>query len=122
MTRVLSMMLAVCALASAPARAVPAGVVVTRGGSYYPADAERALQALTVPRGAELLHVNLDWWGHSVTSVQRRTDGKRLFGGVIVPYGSSMSVPRVPELDAGTYDFFCSNHPSMQGVLVVVDA
>jgi spore coat protein A len=73
---------------------------------------------VTISQDGQLSVVNLDSIDHTVTSVAIDDQGEPLFD-VIVPPGSTVSVPAASTLAAGTYAFYCRFHPNMQGQLVV---
>lgn len=79
---------------------------------YVPAD-------VTIEEGESLTYVNLDAAPHDVTSRDGDADDEPLFASPTITTGTA-GVEGVELLAAGTYDFFCTIHPEMQGTLTVI--
>ena len=120
--RLFSAALGICFLIPATAHAdTPIDVyAITRAAYAGPSTSEWVTPYVVVPKGANLYLTNLNVWGHTMYSVLNgRND--RLFWSEEVPFGKSTIVYGVPALAAGSYAFFCINHPDMKGTLVVID-
>jgi FtsP/CotA-like multicopper oxidase with cupredoxin domain len=94
--------------------ALTGAVVVGPGGAvtgYY-------TKVVVVTQGSSLTFVNLDELAHTVTSVARDAHGTPLFNGNALP-GKTSTIDGVDKLAPGTYPFYCSFHPNMQGTLIV---
>ena len=63
--------------------------------------------------------LNADSAFHDVTSTARDTEGNAVFKSTTVGLGTKVAVNGVETLAAGTYPFYCSVHPNMQGNLTV---
>lgn len=75
---------------------------------------------ITLAQGGTLSAVNQDAIEHTVTSQDKDGSGRPLFDTFVDP-GSTVSIPGVSRLAAGTYRFHCTFHPqTMQGKLVIV--
>jgi spore coat protein A len=103
-------------LGGTPTAAAPltGAVVVGPGGAvtgYY-------TKVVVVTQGSTLSFVNLDELAHTVTSVARDGTGAPLFNGNALP-GKTATIDGVDKLAPGTYPFYCSFHPNMQGTLIV---
>ena len=119
-----------------PARAVPGSVVITTGSTYYPGDDCVPASGPCVPapplvlaRGTQLTYVNLEasTFAHTVTSSAKRFirfGGRRiarpLFDSGAIGVGKSGDVRGISSLKPGTYHFYCTIHPLMQGTLTIV--
>lgn len=120
-----ALLVAAIAAGSVPASATAGGFVVTINSSgYQPGDRGALVSTLQVPAGSELLYVNLDplpAGSHTITSVAKKPNSTlRLFDTGTVEFGEQVSVPTIPTLAPGTYDFFCSAHPGMLGRLTII--
>ena len=118
-------------LAGAAAMAVPAvaqplpdGAVQVVAGPQAPATGF-ATQKVFSTVGSALTLTNLDTTTHDVTSRATKTvivKGKKrqrpLFSGG-VNGGGTVTIAATKSLKPGTYDFLCSLHPGMTGVLTV---
>jgi glucose/arabinose dehydrogenase/plastocyanin len=74
--------------------------------------------SVTLTKGAKLTFANLDAVAHNVASVDLDKDGQRLFASSNVATGTT-AVEGTQNLDAGSYKFLCTVHPSMTGTLDV---
>lgn len=101
----------------APARAY----VFTRASAYAVGPGELVTPAIVLPRATGLTLVNLRLAGHSITSdLWSVPDEVRLFSSDVIPFGETAEVRGVEALEPDTYGFFCSNHHTMRGQLIVV--
>lgn len=98
-------MIAVAGLASAVSAAAPVGNVVIREFRFEP-------QSLTVAAGATVIWTNRDDDPHTVTSA----DDPKLLGSPPLDTGETF---RFRFDKPGTYRYFCSIHPHMQGTIIV---
>src|SRR3954449_4622884 len=89
-------------------------VVVGPGGATVGYDTK----VVVITQGSPLTFVNLDELAHTVTSVAKDGTGSPLFNGNALP-GTTSDIAGADKLAPGTYPFFCSFHPNMQGTLVV---
>ena len=118
-------------LAGATAMAIPAvaqplpdGAVQVLAGPQAPATGYLTQKVFSTA-GSALTFTNLDTTTHDVTSRATKTvvvKGKKrqrpLFTGG-ANGGGSITIGSTKDLKPGTYDFFCSLHPGMTGVLTV---
>lgn len=104
---------------AAPGQATGRAYAISRGASYA-TGSELLAPALVIPRGTELVFLNLHVWGHNITSDAWRTPSVRLFRSDVVPFRGEATVRGADALEPGTYGFFCSNHVSMRGSLTIV--
>lgn len=119
--RIAVLAVALAALAAAaPSHGLVRGYAVTRGSGYGNGDSELIAPTLVLPRGAELVFVNLHLWGHSIYSDAWKAPNVRLFNSDVIPFRGTSAVRGVPDLSPGSYGFFCSNHTGMRGTLVIV--
>jgi len=94
---------------------VTADITIAVGSSNPATAMPFAPTNLTVKAGANVTWVNRDPATHTVTSTSVPT-GASSFDSGNLPYGITFSVKlTVP----GTYHYFCSIHPSMQGTILV---
>lgn len=123
MHRALSILFALAAAAgpwASPAAEPPPGVITVAVYTYLPGDAEVPEAPLVIEQGARLLFTSADNLGsHSIVSEALRPDATPLFEAEQIGPGQASDVKGVPGLWPGTYRFYCSNHPDMQGVLTV---
>ena len=77
---------------------------------------------LTIDQGERVTFQNNDVEAHDVTSKGMAADGSRLFKTPFVSGGQSAQVAGAEFLTAGSYGFFCSIHPQMEGTLTVTTA
>lgn len=92
------------------------GAIVVAGGG---ASAGYTTRIAVVTQGSPVEFVNLDQIPHTVTSVARDSDGKPLFNTSALGGGNRVTVAGVEKLAPGSYAFYCSFHPNMQGTLIV---
>ena len=74
---------------------------------------------VTMDQGERLVFHNGDTVTHDVTATQKGPDGKPLFATPPVDGGKEAFVEGSQYLTAGHYDFICSIHPNMKGMLHV---
>jgi plastocyanin len=78
-------------------------------------------RSVDINEGDTLLFANTDPFsgkGHTVT--HHAAPGETpLFDSGVVPFGSTLSVPGISELDVGEYLITCQVHPIMRGFLFV---
>ena len=74
---------------------------------------------ITMDQGERLVFHNGDTVTHDVTATQQGPDGKPLFATPPVDGGKEAFVEGSQYLTAGHYDFICSIHPNMKGMLHV---
>jgi hypothetical protein len=134
--RFLALLAALSLAAALSARAAPGGVVITTGSTYYPGDdcvrpGGPCIPAppLVLERGTQLTYVNLETstFAHTVTSFTKRVirfpGGRRisrpLFDSGAIGIGKSGDVRGISSLKPGTYHFYCTIHPLMQGTLTI---
>src|SRR3954462_12751982 len=89
-------------------------VVVGPGGAVVGYDTK----VVVITQGMPLTFVNLDELAHTVTSGATDANGLPLFSGNALP-GKTSTVAGADKLAPGTYTFYCSFHPNMQGTLIV---
>lgn len=95
-------------------------VITAAAYLYLPGDSEVPELTLTVRRGGRLLFAPADTLGnHSIVSVDMHPDATPLFWAEQIGPGQTRDVTGVPGLGPGTYQFYCSNHPDMDGWLTV---
>ncbi|HET7529763.1 MAG TPA: multicopper oxidase domain-containing protein [Mycobacteriales bacterium] len=75
-------------------------------------------KVVVITQGMPLTFVNLDELAHTVTSVAKDASGAPLFNGNALP-GTTSTIRGADKLAPGTYSFYCSFHPNMQGTLIV---
>jgi plastocyanin len=112
--------LALCGLAAAAGglgALVPAALAdeqVTAAAPY-----RFTTPAVTIDQGERLTFRNTDVAGHDVTARLSGPDGKPLFATPLIANGETAFVEGSQYLTTGRYEFLCSVHPSMTGVLNV---
>src|SRR3954467_9576859 len=89
-------------------------VVVGPGGAVTGYDTK----VVVITQGMPLAFINLDELAHTVTAVAKDANGLPLFSGNALP-GKTSTVVGADKLAPGTYTFYCSFHPNMQGTLIV---
>ena len=105
-------------LASLASLAVPSSayaannVVVTAAFRYVP-------QNVSVAQGDTLTYVNADVAPHDVMAVDTGPDNLPIFYSDVTSTGGQSDVRFVSSLAPGSYDFYCSVHPTMTGTLTV---
>jgi plastocyanin len=77
---------------------------------------------VTMDQGERLTFQNLDVVGHDVNSNRLGPDGRRLFRTPVIGPGNETFVEGSQYLTAGSYGFYCSLHPEMEGTLNVTGA
>lgn len=78
---------------------------------------------VVVPQGGTVSFVQADALDrHDLVSLWAGPDRKPLFstGPGLIDFGQVVDVSGVPALRAGTYPFYCTEHPRMYGQLIVV--
>jgi polyvinyl alcohol dehydrogenase (cytochrome) len=78
-----------------------------------------ATPAMVMSQGSGLTFQNLDSAIHDVTARSAGDDGLPLFRSKRIGTGQAAPVAGADKLEPGTYEFFCSVHPSMTGQLQV---
>jgi plastocyanin len=103
------------AVLAAPATALADETIVATTGTRY------AAADYTIDQGEPLNFRNDDLSGpsHDVVSTANGEVKGRLFASEIIEGGKTAFVEGSQYLTTGSYDFFCSIHPSMQGKLNV---
>lgn len=114
MRRAVALAAAVAALAAAPALA-DEQVVAGPGQRYL-------TTTVTIDQGQRLSFANRDVTSHDVTARTNAPDGRPLFSTPTVGSGGQAPVEGTQYLTTGSYEFFCSIHPGMQGTLNVTSA
>ncbi|MFN2615736.1 MAG: plastocyanin/azurin family copper-binding protein [Thermoleophilaceae bacterium] len=107
--------LAAAALASAPAASADDVIHAAPTLRYSPS-------RVTIDQGEKVVFENDDSVEHNVVSADYAPDGSRLFRSDTIGGGLSTSVSGTEYLTTGDYDFFCSLHRGMRGVLSVTGA
>ena len=74
---------------------------------------------VTMDQGERLTFHNGDTVAHDVTATQKASDGKPLFSTDTTDAGKETLVNGSQYLTAGHYEFICSIHPNMKGMLHV---
>lgn len=74
---------------------------------------------MSIQKGGKLYFRNQDTAAHDVTGQQKGTNGQPLFRSSRPPANRIAEVKGADKLGPGTYDFYCSVHPSMIGTLRV---
>lgn len=119
---------------TAPAPATPAARVASFGYTYYPGDAKLGDGTLTVSVGQDIRYTNLEiapGGAHSMTARDTTTvtlpdgtvlPGVPVFDTDVLNFNQSDTVAWLPgEMTPGRYEFYCTIHPSMAGVLLVTE-
>jgi plastocyanin len=104
--------LTVACLAAAPAASADQRIVAAPVQQY-------ATPNVTMSQGEPLFFRNLDLSQHDVVPHQTGPDGNPLFTTPLSGAGAEAAVEGARSLTTGRYEFFCSIHPNMQGVLTV---
>ena len=99
------------AMAVAPAVAAP-NVVAAASGLYAPSE-------VVVVAGTALTFVNADAVAHDVTAIENDANGDPVFASETIFRGTA-AVEGVADLAPNTYDFYCTVHTEMRGLLTVV--
>jgi len=118
------MLLALSGVVPAHAADPTPGVITVAAFLYLPGDTEVPELPLVVEQGASLTFTSADTVGgfHSIVSEDLRADATPLFWAGQIGPGQVSEVNGVPGLEPGTYRFYCSNHPDMNGLLAVAPA
>jgi plastocyanin len=96
-----------------PAAASAAERIVASPQSTY------STPSVAIEEGEALSFLNLDVLNHDVTARDDDAKGNPLFTTPLIGPGQEVPVEGADQLGAGTYDFFCSVHPNMEGTLTV---
>jgi plastocyanin len=109
------LLIGLLAALAAPATAFADETIVATAGTRYAAD------AYAIDQGERLDFRNDDLSGpkHDVVSTANGDVNGRLFASDIIEGGKSAFVEGSQYLTTGSYEFFCSIHPSMKGKLNV---
>jgi plastocyanin len=94
-----------------------------------PAHADKQIEAgvgqryttpsVTMDQGERVTFVNRDVERHDAVAKDKGPDGRPLFGSRLANPGETVPVERAEFLGAGSYAFYCTIHPQMQGTLNV---
>jgi plastocyanin len=96
---------------AAPARAAERIVAVPQ--SRY------ATTNVAIDQGEPLTFLNLDALSHDVTARDKGADGGPLFSTPLIGTGREVPVAGAESLGPGSYGFYCTVHPNMEGTLTV---
>lgn len=77
---------------------------------------------VTIDQGESVTFVNADAVEHDVLARDKGPDGKALFRSELIGFAQSTTVEGTEYLVTGSYAFFCSIHPQMEGTLNVSSA
>lgn len=104
----------------------PDSHVTTVGFTYVPGNTKGFVPPLVVSEGGRLLYTNAEivLAPHSVTDEGCEDVLDTLpcrFDSGIQGVGKTVEVEGVPDLQPGTYPFFCEVHDWMRGTLVVIE-
>lgn len=77
---------------------------------------------VTIDQGEGVLFTNTDVADHDVLARDPGPDGKPLFRSELIGFGRTGPVEGTEYLATGSYGFFCSIHPQMEGTLNVSSA
>lgn len=69
---------------------------------------------IVVASGSSVVFANEDMGAHTVAT---RDDQAIFFESEVLPSGTAYTTPALDE--PGTYDYFCTLHPTMQGTIIV---
>jgi plastocyanin len=103
----------VLALAGPVAGAAAAERIVAIPQSTY------ATSNVAIDQGEPLTFLNLDVLNHDVTARGKDSDGNPLFATPLIGPGQEVPVAGAEKLSPGSYAFFCTIHPNMEGTLDV---
>jgi plastocyanin len=106
------------ALVIAPAAHAQTAIVAGPGA----ASTSYLTPSVTMDQGEALTFYSFDAQAHDVTAKDKGADGKPLFMTPLIGAGDEAMVEGSQYLTAGSYDFFCSIHPNMEGTLTVTSA
>lgn len=110
------------------ALAAVAGLVAATGPVSGALAAERvvaipqstyATQSVAIDQGEPLTFLNLDALNHDVTARGKDANGDPLFSTPLIGPAQEVPVADAEKLGPGSYAFFCSVHPNMEGTLLV---
>lgn len=98
-----------------------ASVAFTAAFQYFPGDNDLPPPAseLHVEEGGTLTYWNLDPIDHSLTELDPPGGLTRFDSGLVAVQDGPVEVAGVPALSPGTYSFYCLDHSSMLGTLIV---
>jgi plastocyanin len=108
-------LLATLALAAAPAAQADERIVAGFGNTYL-------TPMVTIDQGERTTFLNTDLSRHDVVARQNGPDRKPLFASELASTGQEVPVNGAQSLVTGSYRFFCSIHPFMEGTLNVSSA
>jgi plastocyanin len=74
---------------------------------------------VAIDQGEPLTFLNLDALNHDVTARGKDSSGDPLFSTPLIGPGQEVPVAGADALSPGSYAFFCSVHPNMEGTLTV---
>jgi plastocyanin len=107
-------------LPAAAADTAPTSMVVATAAHYLPGDRLVPVPMLAVVQGTTVQFANADFTPHSLVSIERDSYNEPIFDSGMLYFGQTAPVAGVERLAPGTYDFYCSAHPtSMRGTLIV---
>jgi plastocyanin len=113
---------------AAVALAALAGALLLAGPAAGAFGAERvvaipqstyATTSVAIDQGEPLTFLNLDALNHDVTARGKDASGNPLFSTPLIGPGQEVPVDGADSLSPGTYAFFCTVHPNMEGTLSV---
>jgi plastocyanin len=94
----------------------PGTSVVAGPGAY---GSTYATPVAIMSAGGSLSFVNFDVAQHDVVADDKGPDGQPLFRSDLIGFNQTAPVKGVEKLEAGTFGFYCSLHPGMNGQLAV---
>jgi plastocyanin len=103
------------ALAAAPAASAQERIVAGPSNRYL-------TPSVTMDQGERLTFQNQDVASHDVTARRDGPDARPLFSTPVIGQGREVFVEGSQYLTTGSYGFFCSVHPFMEGTLNVTSA
>jgi plastocyanin len=103
------------ALAAAPAAHADGQIAAGPPNRYLTSD-------VTIDQGERVTFMNTDTADHDVLARDKGGDGKPLFRSELVGAGRTVPVVGTEYLTTGSFSFFCSLHPQMEGTLKVSSA
>jgi plastocyanin len=74
---------------------------------------------VAIDQGEPLTFLNLDTLSHDVTARGKGADGQPLFSTPLIGTGQEVPVAGADALVPGSYAFYCTIHPNMEGTLTV---
>lgn len=96
-----------------PLDAVVLSPVDGKNNGFAPAD-------VVITQGGELTLVNADIDGHSVICEDKDARQRPICRTPLIDIGQSATVEGVPDLQPGTYGYYCGLHPAMVGTITVL--